>query len=210
MTVLGGEFAVIMMVAGSWSSFAKSEDSLPSISDELKLNAQHLLRDKGIDLSKKTIAFGVGSTNSRAKRWGAERYAFLNDKLQKDLDANIILLGSRNELSIARQVTDSSMIKPIILTGDTSLTDAVGILSEIDLLISNDMGLAHIAPAVGTKTLTIFGPTNPKTTKPIGAEIVRNKVDCAPCMLRDCPIDHPCMTGISPENIFEIANDLIR
>jgi len=183
--------------------------SLP-ISPERKSNALEILENLGIDLSKKAVALGVGSTNSRAKRWGAENYALLNDKIREELDANVVLIGSSNELDITRQVADNSIFKPFILTGATSLDEAIGILSQVDLLVSNDMGLAHIAPAVGTKTLTIFGPTNPKTTRPIGAEIVRNKVECAPCMLRDCPIDHPCMTGISPENVFEIAKDLIK
>ncbi len=94
----------------------------------------------------------------------------------------------------------------MILTGKTSLSEAVAVLSEVDLLVANDMGLAHVAPAVGTKTLVIFGPTNPLTTQPIGAEIIRREtVECSPCMLRDCPIDHRCMTRISADEVFEKA-----
>lgn len=182
--------------------------SIP-VSSEQRQRARSILEDTGLDLSKRTVALGVGSTNSRAKRWQAESYAMLADKLQTEMDANVLLLGSEDELTIAMQVIDFASVKPFHLVGKTSLSEAVGVLGEIDLLVSNDMGLAHIAPTVGTKTLTIFGPTNPKTTKPIGAEIVRHKVDCAPCMLRDCPIDHPCMTGISPENVFEIAKEIL-
>ena len=181
-----------------------------TISPEKKSNAREILESNGIDLSRKTVGLGVGSTNSRAKRWSAENYARLSDKLQDEIGANVVLLGSSDELDIALQVSEYSILKPSILSGKTSLDEALGILSQVDLLVSNDMGLAHIAPAVGTKTLTIFGPTNPKTTRPIGAEIVRNKVECAPCMLRDCPIDHPCMTGISAENVFVIAKDLLN
>ena len=85
--------------------------------------------------------------------------------------------------------------------------ETVAILSEIDLLISNDMGLAHVAPAVGTKTIAIFGPTNDETTRPysFNAEVIRKKVECSPCMLRDCPIDHRCMTQISVDEVFEAA-----
>jgi heptosyltransferase-2 len=82
-------------------------------------------------------------------------------------------------------------------------------LSEVDLLVSNDMGLAHIAPAAGTKTLVIFGPTDERTTQPIGSEIIRRKVECAPCMLRDCPIDHRCMTRISPEEVYATAKEIL-
>ncbi len=174
------------------------------VSEERKVAARKILEENGVDLSKKTIALGVGSTNSRAKRWQTKSYAELNDKLQNDLNANVILVGADDELNISDEVYEKSKSKPIILTGKTSLSEAVAVLSEIDLLVANDMGLAHIAPAVGTKTLVIFGPTNPLTTQPLGSEIIRREdVDCAPCMLRDCPIDHRCMTRISARDVFE-------
>ena len=72
------------------------------------------------------------------------------------------------------------------------------------MFVSNDMGLAHISSAVGAKTLTVFGPTNPLTTRPLGGEIImREDVDCSPCMLRHCPIDHRCMSRIESEHVFE-------
>lgn len=181
-------------------------DKVPSIelqvSDERRRAARNILERNGVDLSKTIVALGVGSTNSRAKRWSPESYARLNDLLQQELNADVILVGAKNELEISEEVFSKSRRKPLILTGKTNLDEAVAVLSESDLLVSNDMGLAHIAPAVGTKTLVIFGPTNDKTTAPLGAEIIRKKVECAPCMLRDCPIDHRCMTWISAEEVF--------
>ncbi len=167
------------------------------------------MEENGVDLSKKTVALGVGSTNSRAKRWQAESYAKLNDLLQNELNANVLLVGAQDEAEISEEVFAKSEKKPIILTGKTNLAEAVAVLSEIDLLVSNDMGLAHIAPATGTKTIVIFGPTNEKTTQPIGSEIIRKDVDCAPCMLRDCPIDHRCMTRISADEVFEKAKNVL-
>jgi heptosyltransferase-2 len=76
-----------------------------------------------------------------------------------------------------------------------------------DLLVSNDTGPAHISSALGTKTLVIFGPTNPVTTQPWGSEIIRNAVECSPCMLRECPIDHRCMRWISAAEVFEKAKE---
>jgi heptosyltransferase-2 len=189
----------------------------PEIPPELDLNVSEerraAIRERllvlGLDPAKITIALGVGSTNSRAKRWPAERYAQLNDRLQEELNANVILVGGPDESDVSREVFDGSRIKPVVLTGQTDLAEAVALLGEVDLLISNDMGLAHIAPAVGTKTLVIFGPTNPETTRPFSddAVIIREGVDCSPCMLRDCPIDHRCMTRISVEEVFEKAKE---
>lgn len=180
------------------------------VSNERRIRAREILSENGVDLSKKTFALGVGSTNSRAKRWQAENYAKLNDRIQDDLSANVIIVGANDEINVAEEVFAKSEKKPIILTGKTSLSEAVAILSEIDLLVSNDMGLAHIAPAVGTKTLVIFGPTNEKTTQPVNSEIIRKKVECAPCMLRDCPIDHRCMTQISVAEVFEKAKKILN
>ena len=179
------------------------------ISDKRKTAAEDFLAANGINLSGKTIALGVGSTNSRAKRWQPESYAKLNDRLQMEFNANVVLVGAKDELDISEQVFAAAEKKPTILTGKTDLAQAAAILSQVDLLVSNDMGLAHIAPAVGTKTLVIFGPTNERTTQPIGAEIIRRNVECAPCMLRDCPIDHRCMRRISADEVFERAKSIL-
>lgn len=173
------------------------------VSADRREAARKILEENGVDLSKKTVALGVGSTNSRAKRWHAESYAKLNDLLQGELNANVVLVGARDEAEVSSEVFAKSEKKPIILTGKTNLAEAVAVLSEVDLLVSNDMGLAHIAPATGTKTIVIFGPTNEKTTQPVGSEIIRCDVECSPCMLRDCPIDHRCMTQISAEKVFQ-------
>jgi heptosyltransferase-2 len=180
------------------------------VSDERLIAAQEILEKNGVDLTKKTVALGVGSTNSNAKRWHAASFAKLNDLLQKETNCNVVLVGAKSEIDVSDEVFENSNIKPIVLTGKTSLSEVVALLAKIDLLISNDMGLAHIAPAVGTKTLVIFGPTNEKTTQPIGSEIIRKMPDCAPCMLRDCPIDHRCMTQISPFEVFEKAKNIFN
>ena len=186
-------------------------DSTLQISDERKAAAQQILQAAGVDLSKKVVALGTGSTNSRAKRWGAGSYATLNDVLQNELNANVILVGSADESGIAAEVQMLSQTPPIEMTGKTDLADAAAILSVVDLLVSNDMGLAHIAPAVGTKTAVIFGPTNPVTTRPFSgnAVVVRHDVECSPCMLRDCPIDHRCMTRISVDEVFNVCRELL-
>jgi heptosyltransferase-2 len=175
-----------------------------TVSDERKMRARQILSENGVDSTKLIVALGVGSTNSRAKRWQAESYAQLNDKLQNELNADVVLVGAKDELDVSEQVFASAEKKPTILTGKTDLAQAAAILSQVDLLVTNDTGPAHIAPAVGTKTIVIFGPTIPDTTRPFSdsAEIVRKPPACAPCMLRDCPIDHRCMKSISPQEVF--------
>ncbi len=174
------------------------------VSDDRQALAREMLKENGTDLSKKIVAFVAGSTNSRAKRWGAENYAVLNDKIQSELNANVVLIGAPEELDVAFEVESNAKLKPIVLTGKTTLSEVTAILSVCDLIVSNDTGPAHIAAALGTKTIVIFGPTNPLTTQPWNSELIREEnIECSPCMLRDCPIDHRCMTRISPAKVFE-------
>lgn len=136
------------------------------VSDSRKSAARGFLSESGVDAARPIIALGVGSTNSRAKRWGVENYAALNDRLQNELSASVILVGGMDDVAVANEVRTISKLEPFMLAGKTDLPMSTAILSVADLLVSNDMGLAHIAPSVGTKTIVIFGPTNPVTTRP--------------------------------------------
>jgi heptosyltransferase-2 len=182
-----------------------------AVSESRRSEARTYLTMAGIEKAGRTVALGVGSANSRAKRWPALNYAKLNDFLQRELGANVVLLGAANEAEVSHEVYELSKYKPIDLTGKTNLDRATSMLSEVDLLISNDMGLAHIAPAVGTKTMVIFGPTDPEITRPYSphARVIRRQVECSPCMLRDCPIDHRCMERITVEEVFEQARIIL-
>ncbi len=183
-----------------------------NISDRRKNEALELLRHHGVRQSAPLIALCPGSINSRAKRWPIESYAALADRFNDEVGAEILLIGSPEELDISRAVANLMAKKATVLTGETNLASLVAVLSHVDLLVTNDTGSAHIASALGRSTVVIFGPTNPLTTRPFSlkAELVREPPDCAPCMLRDCPIDHRCMTAISPGRVFEQASVLLE
>ena len=180
-----------------------------NVSEIRKTEARKFLTQNGVDLSKKLVIFCAGSANSPAKRWETESFAKLGDRLKSDLDIEVVLDGAKNEVEISQTVAAAMQIKPVVLTGKTSLAEGTAILSLADLLISNDTGPAHISAALGTKTLVIFGPTNPLTTQPLGSEIIRKDVECAPCNFRECPIDHRCMTRIPADEVFEKAAELL-
>jgi heptosyltransferase-2 len=177
-----------------------------------KADAFALLRSNGVRENRSLVAICPGSINSRAKRWPAERYATLADRLIEESHAEVLLIGSQEESDVSDAVTTQMRKKPIVLTGKTSVAQVSAILGLVDLLVTNDTGPAHIAAALGSPTLVIFGPTNPLTTRPFSsvAEILRHPPDCAPCMLRDCPIDHRCMTAVTVEEVFEKAMVLIN
>ena len=176
------------------------------VSDERKRKALDLLLEHGARANAPLAMLCPGSVNSRAKRWPAERYAALADRLVES-GANVALIGSPGESDVTQEVCKHAQRQLVVLTGKTTIAEATALISIADVLITNDTGPAHIGAALNTPTLVIFGPTNPLTTYPLSsnAEIVRRAPDCAPCMLRDCPIDHRCMTAIDPEEVFERA-----
>jgi heptosyltransferase-2 len=187
---------------------AQTEEREPQfalgVSDARRAAALAVLERHDVDPSRPLVALCPGSTNSRAKRWHAERFAALADRLIAEAGATVLLIGAREELDVTREVLAAMRRKPVVLTGETSLAESTAILSLVKLLVTNDTGPAHLASALGRPTLVIFGPTNPLTTRPFApnAEIIRRPPDCAPCMLRDCPIDHRCMTAITVEDVF--------
>ena len=176
-----------------------------AVSQERALSVPRLLQGVEVRGPCPVIALCPGSTNSRAKRWPAERFAAVADMLMRRPGANVILIGAREELEVSEEVARLMRRRPVVLTGRTSLAETAAVLKAADLLVTNDTGPAHVAAAVGCPVVVVFGPTNPVTTRPYSAlaQVVSRPPDCAPCMLRDCPIDHRCMTAVTAEEVFE-------
>ena len=181
------------------------------VSAERQSGARSLLQARGVRLDRTLVALCPGSTNSRAKRWPAERFAAVADLLCGETGAQVLLIGAREERAVSDEVTAKMNATPFVLTGDTRLDETAAVLSLCDLLVTNDTGPAHLAASVGCPVIVIFGPTDPVTTSPYtdAAQVVRQPPDCAPCMLRDCPIDHRCMTAITPEDVFARASRML-
>jgi heptosyltransferase-2 len=174
--------------------------------------ARTLLREAGARIDLPIVALCPGSTNSRAKRWPTERFSRLADMLNERLGAQVVLIGAREEREVSEEVAALARVRPVVLTGRTSLAETTALLSVVDLLVTNDTGPAHLAAATNCPALVIFGPTNPQTTRPFSelSEVVRVPPECAPCMLRDCPIDHRCMTAVTAEDVFARALPVVE
>jgi len=146
------------------------------------------------------------------RRWPASYFASLADELILLWNAQIILTGSTDELSIVRSVEEHMMARPVNLAGKTSLGGLAAIIDKLDLFISNDTGPAHIANALGTSSITIFGPADYRRWAPLNQSlhrIARHPVACSPCGYWDCPIDHRCLRKVSPESILKAVGDLL-
>ena len=146
-----------------------------------------------------------------ARRWPADYFAHLADSLALCFHAQILLTGSPAEATIVDAVAEQMTIHPLNLAGKTSLGGLAALISELDAFVSNDTGPAHIATAVDTPSITIFGPADHRRWAALDQTrhpIVRHTVECSPCGYWQCPIDHRCLRLIQPERVIEVAERL--
>ena len=149
------------------------------------------------------LVLNPGATNSRAKQWLPERFAEVADRLATETRFQTVIVGAPGDCDVARTVAGQMRTPAAVLAGKTDLSALKGILAQASLLISNDTGAAHVGAALGIPTVVVFGPTEQFATHPYSdkAIVVRRQVECSPCMLRDCPIDHRCMTSVQVEDV---------
>ena len=158
------------------------------------------------------IGINPGSIYGSAKRWLPERFAEVGDRVVAHVlkehpeysSVRCLLVGGKGEESLGREIADRMSSQPIVLSGKTSIRELMCILRRCTLLITNDTGPMHLAQALEVPVVAIFGSTDPEATRPSGGEqtVVCTKVRCAPCLLRACPIDHRCMTGVSTDQVM--------
>lgn len=146
------------------------------------------------------------------KRWLPSKYAQLADLLIRDYGVHILILWGPGEEVTARHIQSQMMSKAVLIPPST-LKQLGAILKRCSALVTNDSGPMHIAAAMGTPVLAIFGPTHPKLQGPVGNKhlIVRNEnLACLGCNLTSCPIAHPCMEELSVPIVFETFKQLVE
>jgi heptosyltransferase-2 len=149
------------------------------------------------------VALAPGAANGRAKQWAPESFAALAGALAEE-GVVAVLVGAAADAAAGAAVIAAlggSPRFPILnLIGHTDLPAFAGVLAHCRTLICNDSGAMHFAAALGVSVTALFGPSNEVETRPLGearAVILTHDVWCRPCMLRECPLDHACMRGIS-------------
>lgn len=156
-------------------------------------------------LKKVKPSFAVLFVGSRwpSKRWFPEQMAKCSDLLRARYGLDAILLGSREEEELAQQALALANGSALNLVGQTSLREAIGIIQRARVAIGPDTGLMHIAAAVGTPVVSLWGATDPRRTGPYGFDhlAIQGQASCVPCRQRRCPIGRICMRSISEEQI---------
>jgi heptosyltransferase-2 len=172
-------------------------------------SARTILRQAGVEQGETIVGLNPGAFYGGAKRWFSERYAQVADSLAERHCARIVIFGAPTERGIADDIARKMKYTPLVMAGRTTLAQLMGLIAECTLLITNDSGPMHLAAALGTPQLAIFGSTSAVATGPLddNAVVIRHTVDCSPCFLRECPIDFRCMTGISVDRVVAAADE---
>ncbi len=158
------------------------------------------------------IALAPGASYGSAKCWLPERFAAVADALVDEFSADVILFGTSSEIEICRQIAERMRHRPVSLAGQTKMSELPALFSRCQLFLGNDSGAMHVAAAVGLRVVAVFGSTDPEGTAPMTTQkiLVRHPVACSPCFLRECPIDHRCMTRVSAEDVRRAAAKMIE
>jgi heptosyltransferase II len=162
------------------------------------------------------IGISPGAAYGNAKRWLPERFAAVAQALVQAEPPDCVtvgLFGSAGERSLCETVAESlrgSGIAVRNLAGETTLREFIDLAAACRLFLTNDSGAMHVASALGVPTVAVFGATDDTTTGPTGplARVVRAHAECSPCLLRECPIDHRCMTAVTAEKAAAVAREL--
>lgn len=193
------------------------------ITEQDKKRAFDLLQSKGIDNKDLVIGIAPGAGESwgkdaRLKHWPAEKFARLADRLISELGAKILILGDKTERAIADTIKNTMRNKPIDLAGETNLEELIAIINNLHILVTNDGGPLHIAVALNKKTVSLFGPVDPKVYGPYPFNerlhiVLRRTLDCSPCYrnfrLSRCRSNRECLEKIDVDEVFNAVVNLL-
>jgi len=151
-----------------------------------------------------------GSAYAAIKRWPADRFAALSDRLAERGFSCAVAIGP-GERALAEAVARKARAAPPLLGEDLDPVELAAVFARARLVVANDSGPAHLAAAVGTPVAVFFGPTDPGRTAPSGApvRVLDRYVFCSPCFRETCPYGHECMREIEVEDAMRAVEELI-
>jgi len=168
--------------------------------------------DRCLDDRHPRVGF-VPSSRWPSKNWPVNCYVDLAKRLKTTVDATVFLFGGPADAPVCDAVEKGVGEGVVNLAGRIGLVELGAYLKEMDLLVANDSGPVHMAAAIGTPALVVFGPTDPKRTGPYGAQhrVATTSIPCRPCFSRSCKRPGvPCLEGVTPERVSETALEMLR
>jgi len=181
--------------------------------------ARRMLAESGWTPGTRLVGIAPGAAYGGAKRWLPDRFARVIAGLAQSRGTAAVLVGSEADGPAAWAI-EAELDKigrtggrpaTINLVGRTDLPQLMGVLALCAAFVSNDSGAMHLAAALGVPVVALFGPTDDRATAPVAARarVLTSAVWCRPCMLRECPLDHRCMTGIDADTVIRAAGETL-
>lgn len=172
------------------------------------------VRLRNASLRLPVIGVSPGAAYGGAKRWLPERFAEAAIEIARDRKVSAAVFGSKDEQGICETVHRlivAAGFSCVNFAGQTTIAEFTELAAACDIFLTNDSGPMHIASALGVPTVAIFGATDDEATGPTGphTRVLREPVECSPCLLRECPIDHRCMTRVEASRVAEAALGLV-
>ena len=183
-----------------------------SVGTRDRQQAGQILSTRGITPGRRVIGLNPSATFGPAKQWFPERYAALGDRLAEAHDAAILIFGGPSDRELGQSIAAMMKSPAVDLSGRTSLGEAMALIDRCDAFVTNDSGLMHVAAALNTPLVAIFGSTNSTTTSPYSdtSRIVRVPIECSPCMKPVCPLGHmKCMRKVTVEMVAQAVEALL-
>jgi lipopolysaccharide heptosyltransferase II len=180
---------------------------------EADVSVDAFLVSRGIRKDKPLIALNCGVGAARPSRnWFPDRFSLLADRIIRELDAAVIFIGGPEDRELVENVLKGMSEKAFSAAGDLNLAETAALLGRCRSLVSSDTGPLHLATAVQTPVIGLFGSTDPLRTGPVGRNnrVILKKLSCVPCDKKVCPLStRACMSAITVENVLsELRNGM--
>jgi len=168
-----------------------------------------LLQQHGLANPKRFVAVNPVA-KWESKLWSKRKFAQLADRIIATCDVGIVFTGSFEDRPAIRRIEEGMSAPAVNLAGETTLKMLAALYAEAEAVLSTDTGPMHLAAAVGTPVVALFGPTAPWRTGPYGSgnQVVTAGKGCAPCFKRHCPTCD-CMALISVDHVFDAVSKII-
>lgn len=175
--------------------------------------ADAVWRQAGLTDYAKVVCLNPGAAFGSAKHWPMEYFVTLARELAQRQACGVLILCGPAERDLARRISASARHSAVHSVADAPLSIGLtkACIRRADLLVTTDSGPRHFAAAFHRPVVTLFGPTHIAWTEtyfPLAAHL-QEKVDCGPCQLRACPLDHRCMTQLTPTKVYHAATTLL-
>ena len=189
----------------------KSLELWPSPSDAERIDA--LFQENWIKSSQSLIGINVrASLRWASKNWPPKRIAELCDRLAKELNMRVILTGTKEDALFIEKIKGLTASKPVVASGKTTVMELANLIKRCKVYITPDSAPMHIASALGTPFVALFGPTDPvrHVAPSTGRVIIRKELKCSPCYSPNCSKGFKCMRDIEVEEVFSAVKDILK